>query len=110
MFDQFRRAGFRQMWHRPRRFGFADNAVNAAEIGVSVETAVEDLLSQIARDVKMVFQNAVIHINDIQAAVRAIVQVHRTKPLVGRGQKLRMVVSILRLETHTEFFERITPD
>src|SRR5207244_8308142 len=95
---------------RSRRFGFADNSVDAAEVGVLVETAVEDLLAQIARDVKAVFQNAVIHIDDVKAAVRSVVQVYWTKPLVGRGQEFRLVVGALRLETRPMFFEHVALD
>ena len=109
-FDQLLGARLRQMRLRPRWFGFADDAVDAAEVGVLFEPSVENLLAQIARDVKTVFQNAVVQIDDVKAAVRSVVEVHGTKPFVGRGEELRVVISILRFETHASVFEHVTLD
>src|SRR5436190_24345415 len=99
-FYQHLGARLRQMRLRPRWFGFADDAVDASEVGVLFEAPVENLLAQIARDVKAVFQNAVIQIDDVKAAVRSVVEVHGAKPFIDRGEELRMVISILRLESH----------
>src|SRR5207302_57132 len=109
-FDQLLGSRLREMWLRPRWFGFADDAVDAAEAGVLIEAPVENLLAQIARDINAVFQNAVIQIDDVKAAVRSVAEIHRTKPLVGRGQELRMVISVLGFESHAAAFEHVTLD
>ena len=61
-----------------------------------IQATIEYLLAQVTGDINMMLQNAVIHIDDVKAAVGSVVKVHRPESFVGGGQELRFAAGILR--------------
>src|SRR6266536_4947508 len=109
MLHQLLGSGARQVRWGPGRFRRIYHTVNAAQLIVLFQTAVQRLVPQIARHVDAMLEDPVIHIDKIQAAIGSSVQVYRPKALVGRSEKLRPLISVLRFETHAALLETVSP-
>ena len=71
------------------------DAVDAAVPLRPLELARQDLIAQVLRDVALVLDDPVVHVDDVQRAVGRRGQIHRPEPLVGRGDELAALVRLL---------------
>jgi len=71
---------------RPRPVG--DDLPNPAPIGAG-DQRIDVHLLQVSRDRRIVLDDRPIHIHHVQRSVRPRGQIHRAKPLLGRGKELR---------------------
>src|ERR1044072_4033403 len=71
-----------------------DDAVDASVVVGGFELVRLDLLTEGRRYQTVVLDDAAIHVDDVERAVRPGAEVDRTKPLVGRGDEVSLRVRI----------------
>ena len=72
------------------------NAIDAAvSVARSLQFAAEDLLAQIAGDVGLVLNDAVIHVENVEAAIRGGVGVDWPEALVGGGEEFLFTIRVI---------------
>src|SRR3954470_3520023 len=77
-----------------RRLLDRDDAVDASVVVGAFELVRLDLLAEVRRDQAVVLDDAAIHVDDVECAVRTGTEVDRTEPLVGRSDEVGLRVRI----------------
>ena len=80
----------------PRRL--VHDSIDAPVAERGLQLAREDLIAQVLGDVVAMLDDAVIHVDEVERAVRRVRQIHRPEALVGRGQELGALVRLPRDE------------
>ena len=73
------------------RLRLAHEAVDAAVADALVQLARQDLVAQVGRDIGPVLDDASVHVDEVEAAVRPRVEVHRAEALVGGRDEIDSV-------------------
>ena len=76
----------------PRRV--VDDPEDPPLVNRRLQLAFDDVVAQVLGHVGHVLDDAVVHVDDVERAVRGSREVDGTEPLVGRGQELRLVVGL----------------
>src|SRR3954466_13997764 len=84
----------RDLRNTRRRLVDRDDAVDASVVVRTFELVRLDLLAEVRRDQAVVLDDASIHVDDVECAVRTSTEVDRTEPLVGRSNEVSLRVRI----------------
>src|SRR4026209_1356223 len=84
----------RDLRNTRRRLVNRDDAVDASVVVGAFELVRLDLLTEVRGDQAVVLDDATIHVEDVERAVRTGAEVDRTEPLVGRGDEVSLSVRI----------------
>src|SRR6185436_7365914 len=94
MLDPLRVRHTRDLRNARRRLVDRDDAVDASVVVGAFELVRLDLLTEVGRDQAVVLDDAAIHVDDVECAVRTGTEVDRTEPLVGRSNEVSLRVRI----------------
>src|SRR5204862_1533719 len=75
-----------------------NDSINATKSGRLLELVTDDVIAHIFRDVGPLLDDAAIHVDDVERAIRSVRQPYRTEPLIRRRQKLSSVVGLAHAE------------
>src|SRR5690606_23250611 len=86
------------------------DAVDTSHADRRFEPALDDLIAQVGRYEDAMLNDAAVHIDDVQCAVRAVVQIDGTETLICRGEKLCALIGIARARNTVVLFDEDTLD
>ncbi len=82
------------------------HAIDAAEPGRQLEIALFDLIAEIFGDVAPLLNDAAVHVDDIERAVRGVAQIDGAEPLVGGREEVGFRVRLTRLHRRAVVVQR----
>src|SRR6476646_3157689 len=94
MFDPLNVRHARDLRNTRRRLVDRHDTVDASVVVRAFELVRFDLLTEVRRDQAMVLDDAAIHVDDVERAVRTGSEVDRTEALVGRSNEVSLRVRI----------------